>query len=433
MNKRKIVIPFFIILIISFVAMIFFYFYKKHNDKIKLQEEQKLNEKLIKEKVALINEKYSIFINKEKINSDDEVSTFLNNIIDINNEINSLKVNDVTINNIINPKKGIEKNNDLYNKIENLNYPKFTSFTNLSKEENNELEKIYNESDIIKGISNDEKVKKNLLNKIQKNNEFLKFLSINLDKYYVNGYDIIYKDENFANDFRKYNSKYNLLNENNLGKKVPVLMYHAVSDNPWGDTTLFVSIKNFELQMKYLYDNGYTPLFLCEIDNAKIYDKPIVITFDDGYKNIYDYAYPILKKYNIKSSFYLITDWLDGETYITPQMAIELDKSKLFEIGVHTKTHVKLGTLDYDTQYNEIIESKNTLEKLLNKEITTIAYPYGSYNTDTINITKSAFDYAVTVESGFNYSNKLDRLRLKRFKIPRSMDINTFINVIEGK
>ena len=83
------------------------------------------------------------------------------------------------------------------------------------------------------------------------------------------------------------------------------------------------------------------------------------------------------------------------------------------------------------TQYNEIIESKNTLEKLLNKKITTIAYPYGSYNTDTINITKSAFDYAVTVESGFNYSNKLDRLRLKRFKIPRSMDINTFINVIE--
>ena len=433
MNKRKIVIPIFILLVTSFIILISFYIYKKHNDRIKLDKEKRINEKIIKEKVALINEKYSIFINKEKINSDDDVSTFLNNIIDINNEINSLKVNDVTINNIINPKKGIEKNNDLYNKIENLNYPKFTSFTNLSKEENNELEKIYNESDIIKGISNDEKVKKNLLNKIQKNNEFLKFLSNNLDKYYVNGYDIIYKDENFANDFRKYNSKYNLLNENNLGKKVPVLMYHAVSDNPWGDTTLFVSIKNFELQMKYLYDNGYTPLFLNEIDSAKNYDKPIIVTFDDGYKNIYDYAYPILKKYNVKSSFYLITDWMDGETYITPEMAVELDKSKLFEIGVHTKTHVKLETLDYDTQYNEIIESKNTLEKLLNKKITTIAYPYGSYNTDTINITKNAFDYAVTVEGGFNYSNKLDRLRLKRFKIPRSMDINTFINVIEGK
>ena len=61
MKNRKIVIPLFIILIISFVAMIFFYFYKKHNDKIKLQEEQKLNEKLIKEKIDLINKNYGIY------------------------------------------------------------------------------------------------------------------------------------------------------------------------------------------------------------------------------------------------------------------------------------------------------------------------------------------------------------------------------------
>ena len=358
MENRKIVIPLFIILIISFVVMIFFYFYKKHNDKIKLQEEQKLNEKLIKEKIDLINKNYGIFVDGEKIQSDDEIATFFNNIIDIKSEINSLKVSGVTITNITNPKKSIEKNNDLYNKINDLKYPKFNSFTNLSKEENKELERIYNESEIIKNIKNDEDIKEKLLNTIKDNNEFLTFLDNNKNKYYVNGFDIIYKDENFANDFRKYNTKYNLLNENNLGKKVPVLMYHAVSDNPWGDTTLFVSIKNFELQMKYLYDNGYTPLFLNEIDSAKNYDKPIVVTFDDGYKNIYDYAYPILKKYNVKSSFYLITDWMDGDTYISPEMAVELDKSKLFEIGVHTKTHVKLGTLDYDTQYNEIIESK---------------------------------------------------------------------------
>ena len=65
---------------------------------------------------------------------------------------------------------------------------------------------------------------------------------------------------------------------------------------------------------------------------------------------------------------------MDGDTYISPEMVVELDKSKLFEIGVHTKTHVKLGTLDYDTQYNEIIESKNTLEKLLNKKIHATKY-----------------------------------------------------------
>ena len=433
MKNRKIVIPLFIILIISFVAMIFFYVYKKHNDKVKLEEEKRLNEKIIKEKVALINEKYRIFVDGEKIQSDDEIATFFNSYLDTHEKINDIKIKDITFNDINNPEKTLKSLNDEKVNINNISYQEFKKFNNLTEEENNELEKIYKESNIESLINDDNLLKETLISKIDKNIEFITFLNNNSNKYYVNGFDIIYKDENFANDFRKYNTKYNLLNENNLGKKVPVLMYHAVSDNPWGDTTLFVSIKNFELQMKYLYDNGYIPLFLSEIDSAKNYDKPIVVTFDDGYKNIYDYAYPILKKYNVKSSFYLITDWMDGDTYISPEMAVELDKSKLFEIGVHTKTHVKLGTLDYDTQYNEIIESKNTLEKLLNKKITTIAYPYGSYNTDTINITKSAFDYAVTVESGFNYSNKLDRLRLKRFKIPRSMDINTFINVIEGK
>ena len=88
MKNRKIVIPLFIILIISFVVMIFFYFYKKHNDKIKLQEEQKLNEKLIKEKIDLINKNYGIFVDGEKIQSDDEIATFFNNIIDIKSEIN---------------------------------------------------------------------------------------------------------------------------------------------------------------------------------------------------------------------------------------------------------------------------------------------------------------------------------------------------------
>ena len=71
MKNRKIVIPLFIILLISFVVMIFFYVYKKHNDKVKLEEEKRLNEKIIKEKVALINEKYRIFVNGEKIQSDD--------------------------------------------------------------------------------------------------------------------------------------------------------------------------------------------------------------------------------------------------------------------------------------------------------------------------------------------------------------------------
>ena len=95
---------------------------------------------------------------------------------------------------------------------------------------------------------------------------------------------------------------------------IPILGYHdIVCDETKIDSRYTLSLSDFEEQMKYLYDNGYTPLFLSEIDSTKNYDKPIVVTFDDGYKNIYDYAYPILKKYNVKSSFYILVEKKDKD------------------------------------------------------------------------------------------------------------------------
>ena len=186
------------------------------------------------------------------------------------------------------------------------------------------------------------------------------------------------------------------------------------------------------MQMKYLSDNGYTSLFLSEIDKADEYEKPIIITFDDGYKNVYDNAYPILKKYNLKSCFYIITRWMDGDTYVTSDMVKEMDNSGIVEIGSHTLTHNKLGQNSYEKQYEELTLSKKDLETLLSKNINTIAYPYGSYNKDTIAITKENYDYAVTVNPGFNYSNNLSSKALNRFKVGRNMNINSFINMIGG-
>ena len=210
-------------------------------------------------------------------------------------------------------------------------------------------------------------------------------------------------------------------------------MYHAVDEKTWGSADLFVKTSEFEKQMKYLHDNGYTTLFLSEIETAKNYDKPIIITFDDGYDNVYNNAFPIMKKYNIKSDLYLITRFNPRPLYVDTNMIKEMDASGIVEMGSHTLVHVNLAQNTYEVQENELRESQKDLETLLEKKINTIAYPYGGYNSNTIKITKEYYDYAVTVEGGFNYSNKLDRLRLKRFKIPRSMDINTFINVIEGK
>lgn len=166
-------------------------------------------------------------------------------------------------------------------------------------------------------------------------------------------------------------------------------MYHGVRNDAWGDTSLFVKTADFDAQMKFLSDNGYTTLFLSEIADAPKYDKPIVITFDDGYNDVYNNAFPILKKYNLKADFYIITDWVGGSVYVTTDMIKEMSLSGLIEIGSHTLNHSSLGSLSEINQDNELKQSKDKLEKLLNKEISTIAYPKGSYNSTTIRLAKN--------------------------------------------
>ena len=179
MKNRKIVIPLFIILIISFVTMIFFYVYKKHNDKVKLEEEKRLNEKIIKEKVALINEKYRIFVDGEKIQSDDEIAIFFNSYLDTHEKINDIKIKDITFNDINNPEKALKSLNDEKININDISYQEFKKFNNLTEEENNELEKIYKESNIESLINDDNLLKETLISKIDKNIEFITFLNNN--------------------------------------------------------------------------------------------------------------------------------------------------------------------------------------------------------------------------------------------------------------
>ncbi len=211
-------------------------------------------------------------------------------------------------------------------------------------------------------------------------------------------------------------------------KGVHVLMYHAVYDEekgeePYGDYSLFVEKKEFEKQMNYLKSVGYTPIFLSEIDNNK-YEKPIVITFDDGYENVYTNAYEVLKNKKFKFNFFIISGWL-GDPYVTSEQLKELSNSEYVEIGSHTVSHVKLDELDYKEQEKQLKESKESLEKLLNKKINTIAYPYGSYNKDTLKIVSKYYDYAVSTKPGLNGNNK-NNYKLKRYNIPSDMTLDEF-------
>lgn len=123
--------------------------------------------------------------------------------------------------------------------------------------------------------------------------------------------------------------------------------------------------------------------------------KNIVITFDDGYLDNFEYAYPILKKYNIPFCIFVAADFMltgvqkssNGDIAMMDANVLSLlAKDELCTIGGHTISHLKLAKLPDDQQKYEICESLRMLEKTLNKPIEYFAYPYGSYDNVTLSI-----------------------------------------------
>ena len=113
---------------------------------------------------------------------------------------------------------------------------------------------------------------------------------------------------------------------------VPVLMYHAVSDNMWGIDELFVSPSSMEEQLRYLVDNGYEPIWFSDLAELEQYEKPVILTFDDGYDDNYTELLPLLQKYNVKATVFMIADAMGMQHKMTEEQVREMADSGLVSI-----------------------------------------------------------------------------------------------------
>ena len=170
-------------------------------------------------------------------------------------------------------------------------------------------------------------------------------------------------------------------------RKTPVLMYHTIAPPPSENATyayIYVESAEFEEQIRYLAENGYTFLFPDEMYYADHCEKPVVITFDDGYFDNYENAYPVLEKYNAKATIFVTCSNI-GQAWMLGQGTIkELADSGLVNIGSHGKTHSDLTSLAPEALQEEMAGSQWLLEQITGKKITNIAYPFGKYNDDVI-------------------------------------------------
>lgn len=168
-------------------------------------------------------------------------------------------------------------------------------------------------------------------------------------------------------------------------------MYHSVCENTCSESHPYFGTETspsvFDAQMKYLRDSGFCPISIAGVisllSSGEADDKKYVaITFDDGYRDFYTHAFPILSKYGLNATVYLPTAYIDqgprpfnGKDCMTWSEVREMHKAGI-EFGSHSVTHPMLRFLAEPELEQEIHESKETIESELGTSINSFAYPY---------------------------------------------------------
>jgi peptidoglycan/xylan/chitin deacetylase (PgdA/CDA1 family) len=209
---------------------------------------------------------------------------------------------------------------------------------------------------------------------------------------------------------------------------------------------LFAYLEEFENQMKYLYDNGYRTLKMQEVvdfyyNDISIPEKSVLLTFDDMYKSVYKYAYPILKKYNFNAVGFVVLDWLfdEAQEYSYSQ-SVCMSKDELreicdvFEFANHTKAlHTRKGeqTTVQTIDKQSFIEDITICEDFVNAK-GAFAYPFGGYNEEVIGRLKElGFRLGFTSIPGKN-TLITNPFELYRNGVLINMDLDKFIKVMEN-
>jgi peptidoglycan/xylan/chitin deacetylase (PgdA/CDA1 family) len=201
---------------------------------------------------------------------------------------------------------------------------------------------------------------------------------------------------------------------------VPILAYHRVRED---GERYSVSPQQFSEQMQFLQQHGYTAISMAEMADAfsgskTLPPKPIVITFDDGYADNLLTALPILEKYGMKATVFIIAGSVGQPDYLNWDQATELLRRGV-EIGSHTVSHAALSQVTDAQKQEEIVKSKVLLEGQLGKPVEFLAYPFGQFDPSLFPLLQQAgYRGACTGIAGLNFADD-PPYRWKRVSVPR--------------
>jgi peptidoglycan/xylan/chitin deacetylase (PgdA/CDA1 family) len=209
----------------------------------------------------------------------------------------------------------------------------------------------------------------------------------------------------------------------NLKDKALVLMYHRVlapDDVPADiDPGMYVTTEAFERHLRYLTANHEVvtleTLFEWMAGRRQFSRIPCAITFDDGWRDNYEQAFPLLQQYNVPATIFLITDHVGIPAMVTWAQVHEMEAAGV-RFGSHTVTHPVLTTIDDQSVRDELVRSKQRLVRDLRQPVDWFCYPKGAYDQRSLAVAREHYAAAVSVEEG-PVSMGDDRHRVRRIGI----------------
>lgn len=213
---------------------------------------------------------------------------------------------------------------------------------------------------------------------------------------------------------------------------IPIIMYHSVRPAAPPGNRLVVSPETFQRQMRFLKEHRYNVLPLESVadllkEKKKIPPKTLAITFDDGYKDNYIYAFPVLKKYNLPAAVFVIIEEVGRHDRLSWDEIKEMQNTGIITLGSHAVGPEPLVNIKSERDLkSQISDSKKILEQKLGSRVNAFSYPEGRFNGRIRqSVIDAGYKFAVATNPGKKFPND-DIFALKRLRISENAG-NLFI------
>lgn len=215
--------------------------------------------------------------------------------------------------------------------------------------------------------------------------------------------------------------------------KLTILYYHEVVEKGEGNSYQKIEKEKFAQQMAYLQAKGYKSLYFSELDKP-LPSKAVIVSFDDGFRSVYENAAPIMEKYGIKGNVYLPTGYIGNDPHFMDwDMVIKLQEGS-FEMQAHTHNHVDVRTLNEEALQKQIRSSDDLFREKLGFLPRAFCFPFGTYDYSSVKKIQKTGRYDYILGSYYGNFTKAQKGRvLPRIGISNDDTMEDFAAKLQGK